>query len=56
MEQLGYQWTDFHEILYLTIFQKSIEKIKVALNSYNNKGYFTCKPIYIFDHISLISS
>jgi hypothetical protein len=41
MEQLGYHWTDFHEILYLTIFKKYIEKIKVALNSDNNKGYFT---------------
>jgi len=28
MEQLGSYWTDFHEILYLNIFRKSVEKIK----------------------------
>jgi len=27
VEQLGSQWTDFHEILYLSIFRKSAEKI-----------------------------
>ena len=29
MEQLGPHWTDFHEIWYLTIFRKSVEKIQV---------------------------
>jgi hypothetical protein len=24
MEQLGWHWTDFHEILYLSIFRKSV--------------------------------
>jgi hypothetical protein len=32
MEQLGSHWTDFHEILYLSIFIKSAEKIQVSLN------------------------
>jgi hypothetical protein len=32
MEQLGSHWTDFHEILYLSIFRKSVEKIQVSLN------------------------
>ena len=31
MEQLGYHWTDFHEILYLRIFRKPVEKIQVPL-------------------------
>jgi len=29
MEQLGYHWTYFHEVLYLSIFPKSVEKIQV---------------------------
>ena len=29
MEQLGSHWTDFHEIWYLSIFSKSVEKIQV---------------------------
>jgi hypothetical protein len=28
MEQLGSSWTDFHVIWYLSIFRKSVEKIK----------------------------
>ena len=56
MEQLGSHWTDFHEILYLRIFRKSVEKIQVSLKSDKNKGYFTRRPLYVFYHISLISS
>jgi hypothetical protein len=41
MEQLGSHWGDFHEILYLNIFQKSLEKIQVSLKSDKNNGYFT---------------
>jgi hypothetical protein len=33
MEHLGSHWTEFHEILYLRIFGKSVEKIKVSLKS-----------------------
>jgi hypothetical protein len=33
LEQLGSQWTDFHEILYLIIFRKSVEKIQISLES-----------------------
>jgi hypothetical protein len=32
MEQLGSQWTDFHEILHFSIFRKYVEKIQVSLN------------------------
>jgi len=38
-EQLGFQWMDFHEILYLSFFQKSV-KIQVLLKSDRNSGYF----------------
>jgi len=33
-----------------------VEKIQVLLKSDKKNRYFTWKPIYIFDHISLISS
>jgi len=32
------------------------EQIPVSLQSANNNRHFTCRPIYIFDHISLSSS
>jgi hypothetical protein len=38
MEQLGSHWKDFHKILYLNIFRKSVEKIKFFLKS----GNITC--------------
>jgi hypothetical protein len=56
MKQLGSHWTDFHEIWYLSIFQKCIEKIQVLLKSDKNNGYFTQRPIYKYDNILLISS
>jgi hypothetical protein len=49
-------WTDFHKIWYLNIFLKSFEKIQVSLKSDKNNGYFKLIPIYVFDHMSLISS
>jgi hypothetical protein len=41
LEQLGSRWSDFHEILYLRIFQKSVKKTEVSLKSDKNSGYFT---------------
>ena len=38
MEQLGSHWTDFHEIWYLIIFRKTVEKIQVSLKSDKNNG------------------
>ena len=37
-------------------FPKSVEKIQVSLKLDNNNRYFTWRPIYSFDHISLSSS
>ena len=37
----------------LSIFRKSVEKIQVSLKYYKNNEYFTWRPIYIFDDISL---
>jgi len=41
MKQLGFHWTDFHEIWYLGIFRTTAEKIQVSLKSGKNSGYFT---------------
>jgi hypothetical protein len=51
MEQVASHWTDFHEIWYLNIFRKSVQKIQVSLKSDKDKGYFTWRPIYISDPI-----
>jgi hypothetical protein len=56
MEQLTFHWTDVHEILYLSTFRKSVEKIQVSLKTDKINGYFTWKRLYIFDNISLYSS
>ena len=55
-EQLPSHWTDFREILHLSIFRKSVEIIQAPLKYDKNKGYFTRRPSYIYDHISLSSS
>jgi len=34
--QLGPHWTDFHEICFVNIFWKSVEKSQVLLNSDKN--------------------
>jgi hypothetical protein len=49
LEQLGSHWTDFREILLLSIFR--VEEIQVLLKSDKYKGYFTRRLIYTFDHI-----
>jgi uncharacterized SAM-dependent methyltransferase len=55
MEQLDSQWMDFHEIRYVTIFRKSVEKIQVYLKSDKNNGYVAWKPMHFYN-ISLNSS
>ena len=40
-EKFGSHWTNFHEILYLSTFGKSIEKIQISLKSDNNNRQFT---------------
>ena len=46
----------FHEVWYLMIFRKYVEKIQVSLKSEKNNVYFTWRPIHILYRISLISS
>jgi hypothetical protein len=38
MEKLGFHWTDFLEIWYLSIFRKTVEKIQVLSKSDKNNG------------------
>jgi len=40
MKQLGSHWTDFHVILYLSSFQKSVKKFQVLLKYNMNNGNF----------------
>ena len=49
VEKLGSHWTDFHEIWYVSIFRKSVEKIQVSLKSNKNNGYFKWRIMYIYD-------
>jgi len=37
-------------------FRKSAKEIQVSLKSYENNGYFTQTPVYIYDGLSLKSS
>jgi hypothetical protein len=53
MEQLDSHWTELHEMWYLSIFRKPAEEIQVKLKFDKNKGHFTLRPIYIFDHVLL---
>ena len=53
MEQLGSNWKGFHEILYLSIFRKSVEKHQVALKYDKNNGPFTRRHMHVYDNISI---
>ena len=48
MDKLGLQWTDFHEILYLNIFRKSVLMIQVSLKSDKNNGYLLWRRTCIY--------
>ena len=55
MEQFGSHRMDFHEILFLGIFRKSVDEVQVSLKSAINKGCFIRIPMHIYDRISLTS-
>jgi len=48
----GFSWN----LMFEYFFWKSVENIKVRLKSDKNNEYFTCRPIHIYDNISLNSS
>jgi len=41
MKHFSSHWTDFHKILYLGIFRKSVQQIQFSLQSDKNNGHFT---------------
>jgi hypothetical protein len=49
-EQLGSHWTDFHEILYLRIFRKCVQKIRFSIKSVKKNGYFKRRPMHIYEN------
>jgi hypothetical protein len=53
MQQLGSHWTDFHEILYLSIFRKSVWEYLGFIKIWHD---FTWRPVDIYDCISHIYS
>jgi len=53
MEQLVSHLKRFHEIWRLSVFRKSVEKIRVSLKSDTYNAYFTWRPMSIYDHNSL---
>jgi hypothetical protein len=46
MEQLGYNWTDFHEVFIVQLLSK------ISLKSDMNNRYFTWRRIYIYDNLA----
>jgi hypothetical protein len=47
LEQLGSHWTDFHEILYMSILRQSVENTQISLKFDKNNGYFSWRPLYM---------
>jgi hypothetical protein len=56
MEQLGSHWADFHYIWNLDIFRKNYWEKLSFIKIWQEQIYFTWRPMYIFDRISLSSS
>jgi len=49
MEQLGYHWTDFREILFFSIFQNTVEKIQLSLIISVKNNNDVCWTVHHFD-------
>jgi hypothetical protein len=49
MKQLGSHWVDIHEIWYLSVFRKSVEKIQMSLKSDKNNSYFAWGCLFIYN-------
>ena len=52
MEQVGFQWTDFHENLCLSTFQKSLEKIQVWLEYDKNNGLYLKTYVHLWHYLA----
>jgi hypothetical protein len=53
VEKLGSHHKDFNEIL--CIFRKPVHKFQLSLKCDNNNGYFSWRPLYNFDHSSILA-
>jgi len=47
MENPGFHWKDFHEILHLRIFRKSVEKTELVLKSDMNNLIYTKARVHL---------
>jgi hypothetical protein len=56
IEQLGFLWTDFHEICYSNVFRKSVEKTQDSLKYDKNNGHINEDVCTFKTVISLSSS
>ena len=54
--QLRSLGADFNEVRYLSVIRKSVYTLQVLLKFDKNNGYFTWRPIYIYNNIPLNSS
>ena len=52
VKQLDTQLMNFHEIWYLSISRKSVEKIQASLKYDKNDEYCIWSSMYIYDNIS----
>ena len=50
------EWLSSKFVFFMKFLGGKSEKIQLSLKSDKNNGYFTWRPTYIFDHISLIST
>jgi len=55
-KKLGFPWTDFLKFYILVFYEKSIKNFQDSLIYDKNIRYFTWRPMYIFNNISLNSS
>ena len=53
MEHLAWHLADFHEILYLSVFRNSAEKIQVLFKSDKNNDCSTWRIVYNYNNISI---
>ena len=55
MEQLRSHWTDFNDISYASIFQKSVHKIQVSLEYEINNGYISNDPRKCIQQLDMVA-
>jgi hypothetical protein len=54
-EWLGFHWRDFHKILCLLIFRKSVDTLQVWLKFDNNNGLYLYTDIHLWKYLAEFS-